>query len=176
MPETLFDKVWNRHVVTPETIDTPGVLYVDLHLVHEVTSPQAFSEIEARGLTVRRPDRTFATLIEDLNQRGLLDETLVVAMGEFGRTPTHNANGGRDHWGSVFSVALAGAGLDGGQVIGASDRLGAQPQDRPVRPADLAATIFHLLGLEPGTEFLDGLQRPRRLTEGGSALKELIGV
>ena len=62
MPETLFDKVWNRHVVTPETIDTPGVLYVDLHLVHEVTSPQAFSEIEARGLPVRRPDRTFATL------------------------------------------------------------------------------------------------------------------
>jgi hypothetical protein len=121
-------------------------------------------------------DRTFATLVEDLHQRGLLDETLVVAMGEFGRTPTHNANGGRDHWGSVFSVALAGAGLDGGQVIGASDRLGAQPQDRPVRPADLAATIFHLLGLEPGTEFLDGLQRPRRLTEGGSALKELIGV
>ena len=62
MPETLFDKVWNRHVVTPETIDTPGVLYVDLHLVHEVTSPQAFSEIESRSLTVRRPDRTFATL------------------------------------------------------------------------------------------------------------------
>src|SRR5690606_35875194 len=62
MPETLFDKVWNRHVVTPETVDTPGVLYVDLHLVHEVTSPQAFSEIEARGLPVRRPDRTFATL------------------------------------------------------------------------------------------------------------------
>ena len=62
MPETLFDKVWNRHVVAAETIDPPGVLYVDLHLVHEVTSPQAFSEIESRGLTVRRPDRTFATL------------------------------------------------------------------------------------------------------------------
>ena len=61
-PETLFDKVWNRHVVVAETDDTPGVMYVDLHLVHEVTSPQAFSDIEARGLTVRRPDRTFATL------------------------------------------------------------------------------------------------------------------
>ena len=61
-PETLFEKVWNRHVVTPETAETPGVLYIDLHLVHEVTSPQAFSDIEARGLTVRRPDRTFATL------------------------------------------------------------------------------------------------------------------
>ncbi|RZJ86919.1 MAG: 3-isopropylmalate dehydratase large subunit, partial [Brevundimonas sp.] len=62
MPRTLFDKVWDRHVVTPETAETPGVLYIDLHLVHEVTSPQAFTEIEARGLPVRRPDRTYATL------------------------------------------------------------------------------------------------------------------
>ena len=62
MRETLFEKVWNRHVVQAETPDAPAVLYVDLHLVHEVTSPQAFSEIESRGLTVRRPDRTFATL------------------------------------------------------------------------------------------------------------------
>ena len=121
-------------------------------------------------------DRTFATLIEDLHQRGLLDETLVVAMGEFGRSPTHNANGGRDHWGSVFSVALAGAGIGGGQVIGASDRLGAQPQERPVRPPDLAATFLHLLGLDPASEFLDPLQRPRRLTNGGVALKELVGT
>lgn len=61
-PRTLFEKVWDRHVVVPETADAPGVLYIDLHLVHEVTSPQAFAEIESRGLTVRRPDRTFATL------------------------------------------------------------------------------------------------------------------
>ncbi|HBV13032.1 MAG TPA: 3-isopropylmalate dehydratase large subunit, partial [Brevundimonas sp.] len=61
-PKTLYQKVWDRHVVVPETAETPGVMYVDLHLVHEVTSPQAFSEIEARGLKVRRPDRTFATL------------------------------------------------------------------------------------------------------------------
>ena len=61
-PRTLYEKVWDRHVVVPETAETPGVMYVDLHLVHEVTSPQAFAEIEARGLTVRRPDRTFATL------------------------------------------------------------------------------------------------------------------
>jgi len=121
-------------------------------------------------------DRTFATLVDDLHQRGLLDETLVVAMGEFGRTPKHNANGGRDHWGSVFSVVLAGAGTGGGQIIGASDRLGGQPHERPVRPADLAATIFHLLGMDPSSEFLDPLQRPRRLTDGGVALKELVGV
>ena len=61
-PRTLFDKVWDAHLVRPETPETPGVLYIDLHLVHEVTSPQAFAEIESRGLTVRRPDRTYATL------------------------------------------------------------------------------------------------------------------
>ena len=120
-------------------------------------------------------DRTYATLITDLHQRGLLDETLVVAMGEFGRSPKHNANGGRDHWGSVFSVALAGAGIGGGQIIGASDRIGALPESRPVRPADLAATIFHLLGINPAAEFLDPLQRPRLVTNGGIALKELVG-
>ncbi|HWB03838.1 MAG TPA: DUF1501 domain-containing protein [Verrucomicrobiales bacterium] len=121
-------------------------------------------------------DRTFATLITDLHQRGLLSETLVVAMGEFGRTPKHNANGGRDHWGSVFSIALAGAGIGGGQIIGASDRIGALPEDRPVRPRDLAATLFHLLGIDPASEFLDPLQRPRRVTDGGVVLKELAGA
>ena len=121
-------------------------------------------------------DRTFATLIDDLHQRGLLDETLVVAMGEFGRSPKINAVGGRDHWGSVFSVVMAGAGTGGGQIIGASDRLGGVPESRPVRPPDLAATIFHLLGLDPGGEFMDPLNRPRRLTNNGAALRELVGV
>jgi hypothetical protein len=120
-------------------------------------------------------DRTFATLIEDLAARGLLDETLVVVMGEFGRSPKINGAGGRDHWGSVFSVVLAGAGIGGGQIIGESDRIGAYPQSRPVRPPDLAATIFHLLGLNPADEFIDPIGRPRRLTDNGAALRELIG-
>jgi hypothetical protein len=96
-------------------------------------------------------DRTFATLIADLQSRGLLDETLVVVMAEFGRSPKINAAGGRDHWGSCFSVVLAGAGIEGGQIVGASDRLGAFPASRPVHPPDLAATIFHLLGLDPAS-------------------------
>ncbi len=121
-------------------------------------------------------DRTFATLIADLESRGLLDETLVVVMGEFGRSPKINAAGGRDHWGSCFSVVLAGAGLGGGQIVGASDRLGAIPAARPVHPPDLAATIFHLLGLDPAGEFVDPLGRPRRLTDNGQPLRELIGV
>jgi hypothetical protein len=120
-------------------------------------------------------DRTFATFIADLKSRGLLDETLVVVMGEFGRTPKFNASGGRDHWGPCFSIALAGAGAGGGQIIGASDRLGAFPADRPVTPSNLAATIFHLLGIDPHAEFMDPTGRPRYATDNGVPLKEIVG-
>ena len=121
-------------------------------------------------------DRTYATLLGDLEQRGLLDETLVVVMGEFGRSPKINAAGGRDHWGQVFSVALAGAGIAGGQVIGSSDKIGGLPDSRPVRPPDLAASLFHLLGINPHGEFMDPLGRPRMLTNSGVALRELVGA
>ncbi len=96
-------------------------------------------------------------------------------MAEFGRFPKINAAGGRDHWGSCFSVVLAGAGIGGGQIIGASDRLGAVPASRPVRPPDLAATLFHLLGISPAAEFHDPLGRPRSVTDNGQPLRELAG-
>jgi len=121
-------------------------------------------------------DVAYSALIQDLHSRGLLDETLVVVMGEFGRSPTINKSGGRDHWGNVFSVAMAGAGIAGGQLIGASDKIGAFPVDRPVRPPDLAATMFHLLGIDPNHEFMDALQRPRPVTDSGTPLRELVGV
>ena len=121
-------------------------------------------------------DRTFATLIKDLQDRGLLDETLVIAMGEFGRSPKINAVGGRDHWGSCFSLALAGGGVPGGLVLGSSDRIGAYPDSRLLRPRDLAATVFHLLGLSPSAEFLDPLGRPRPVTDGGTPIREIVGV
>ena len=121
-------------------------------------------------------DGTFATLIEDMHQRGLLDETLVVVMGEFGRSPKINADGGRDHWGHCFSMVLAGAGIGGGQVIGASDPQGAYPISRPIRPQDLAATIFHLLGINPAGEFVDLLGRPRLLTSNATPIRELVGA
>src|SRR5262249_26947742 len=105
-------------------------------------------------------DQAFATLLEDLDQRGMLDETLVVCMAEFGRTPRFNGRGGRDHWGPVFSVALAGGGVKGGVVHGASDAQGAQPVDGRVQPQDLTATILHCLGIHPDSEILDRLGRP----------------
>lgn len=93
-------------------------------------------------------DVGFSALIEDLDTRGLLDETLVVAIGEFGRTPKINGKAGRDHWGAVFSFAIAGAGISGGQVVGASDKFGGHPIEDRVQPGDLIATIYHLLGID----------------------------
>ncbi|HIA65437.1 TPA: DUF1501 domain-containing protein [Candidatus Poribacteria bacterium] len=93
-------------------------------------------------------DQTVATLIHDLSDRGLLDSTLTLVMGEFGRTPVINRDGGRDHHSQVFSIMLAGGGIKGGQVIGSSDAYGEDPADLPVRPEDLSATIYHCLGID----------------------------
>lgn len=111
-------------------------------------------------------DQAYSALLEDLEQRGLLDETLVVWMGEFGRSPKINPSGGRDHWGHVFSAALAGGGIRGGTVYGASDRQGAFPLDGRVEPQDLTATIFHCLGFAPATEIRDRLGRPLAISKG----------
>ncbi len=118
-------------------------------------------------------DRGIAALLDDLQSRGLLDETLVVVTGEFGRTPrigastgNNNSRDGRDHWAAVFSAALAGGGVHGGQTVGRSDKFGAYPASRPYTPADLAATIYQSLGIDPATEVRDRLNRPVRLCTG----------
>jgi len=120
-------------------------------------------------------DRAFSALLDDLDARGLLDETLVVWTGEFGRTPRVGQSvvggagagrDGRDHWPHCFSSVLAGAGVRGGTVFGASDRWAAYPARDPVTPADVAATVYHLLGVDPATEILDPLNRPLRLCPG----------
>ena len=111
-------------------------------------------------------DLSFPALIEDLDQRGMLDETLVVAIGEMGRTPTFNAAGGRDHWGNVWPFVLAGAGVRTAQVVGASDRRGAEVHDGKVTPSDLTATMAHLLGIGHHAMFRDKADRPHKVTEG----------
>lgn len=93
-------------------------------------------------------DRSLAAFLQDLHDRGLLKKTLVIVMGEFGRTPKINREGGRDHYARCFSVLLAGGGVKGGQVVGASDARGAEPAERPVKPEDLSATIYHCLGID----------------------------
>ncbi len=111
-------------------------------------------------------DAAYSALLDDLADRGLLDDTLVIWMGEFGRTPKFNPAGGRDHWGNVFSVALAGGGVKGGVVYGASDKIAAFPKDGRVRPQDLTATVYHTLGLPPDAEMHDTLGRPLPVTRG----------
>jgi hypothetical protein len=119
-------------------------------------------------------DQAFAALIEDLEARGLLDTTLVVAMGEFGRTPKLNGSGGRDHWPDCFTAVLVGGGVRGGSVYGASDRIGAYPAADPVRPGDLAATIFWRFGIDPEQEVRDQTDRPYKLAE-GQPIRKLFG-
>ncbi|HUG69927.1 MAG TPA: DUF1501 domain-containing protein, partial [Pirellulaceae bacterium] len=119
-------------------------------------------------------DQAFAALVEDLEARGLLDSTLVVAMGEFGRTPKINDNAGRDHWPDCYSIALAGGGIQGGAVLGASDHLGAYPALDPTTPADLAATIYWRFGIDPHALIHDATGRPHRLAE-GKPLTSLFG-
>jgi hypothetical protein len=119
-------------------------------------------------------DQAFAALIDDLSGRGLLDETLVIAMGEFGRTPKINANAGRDHWPNCYSVVLAGGGVRGGITFGSSDKFGAYPDTDAVTPADLAATLFWRFGLDPAQEIRDLTGRPYKLAD-GQPLQSLFG-
>jgi len=111
-------------------------------------------------------DRAFSALLEDLQVRGLLDDTLVVTMGEFGRTPRINNNQGREHWGPCYTALLAGGGIRGGQVYGASDSMGAYPRDNPVAPEDLLATIYEAMGIDPHSEVRDRENRPIRICDG----------
>ena len=116
-------------------------------------------------------DQGFSALLEDLDLRGLLDETLVVWVGEFGRTPRIvKANSGREHWPHCYSAVLAGAGVRGGSVFGASDRWAAYPASDPVSPDDLGATILHALGIDPSTMVKDALDRPLRINDGAPIL------
>ncbi|MDR3632414.1 MAG: DUF1501 domain-containing protein [Isosphaeraceae bacterium] len=122
-----------------------------------------------------RVDQVLATLILDLEARGRLDDTLVIMMGEFGRSPMINRDAGRDHWTNVMSLVLAGGGLRHGQVIGATDSKGHAIHERAVRPQDLAATVFTYLGIDPGAHWISAQGRPTPIvTEGGQALAELI--
>jgi hypothetical protein len=119
-------------------------------------------------------DLTYSALMEDLDNRGLLDETLVVMMGEMGRTPKLNANGGRDHWTFCYSVVLAGAGIRGGTICGASDQHAAYIKDRPVRIRDICATIYHCLGIDPEMPVYDHGGKPVPVAHGGEVVHEIV--
>jgi uncharacterized protein (DUF1501 family) len=131
--------------------------------------------IDLKDRLMPAADQAFSALLDDLGVRGLLDETLVVWTGEFGRTPRVGqavvggagaGRDGRDHWAHCFSTVMAGAGIRGGTVFGASDRVAAYPTLDPVTPADVAATLYSLLGIDPALELHDQLGRPHVLCPG----------
>jgi hypothetical protein len=121
-------------------------------------------------------DQGMSALLTDLSQRGMLDSTLVLWMGEFGRTPeiNKNANPGRDHWPNAMSVAIAGGGVRGGQVIGETDERGMGPKERAIHVEDLAATLYHALGIDPEKEYITPSGRPVRLANDGKVIRELF--
>jgi uridine phosphorylase len=127
-----------------------------------------------RELLVPSFDQALPALLGDLSQRGLLDSTLVVVTTEFGRTPRINQMAGRDHWPSAFSILMAGAGIQGGRVVGATDKQGAYVSDRPITPEDMAATVLSRLGIDPGTILHTPLGRPVPLADGGKPVSELL--
>jgi uncharacterized protein (DUF1501 family) len=146
-----------------------GVPIVNVHFCH---TPVGSWDTHSRHFTQMRDllcpafDRAFASLVADLDQRGLLDQTLVLATAEFGRTPRVNTNAGRDHWPWVYSVAMAGGGTRPGTVYGASDGIAAYPTHQPHDPRDLAATVYHLLGVPSETMIYDQTNRPHHLIIG----------
>ena len=119
-------------------------------------------------------DASMSSLFADLAERGMLDSTLVVITGEFGRTPRINKNAGRDHWGPGFTVILGGGGIQGGRVIGKSDARAERPASDPYGPEDLAATMYHLMGIDPKEEFHTPDGRPVAIVNGGKVIQDLL--
>ncbi len=130
----------------------------------------------ARGMKQRSPelDRGIAAFLEDVKERGLSDNILLVITGEFGRTPKVNRNAGRDHWAPLSTLALAGGGLRMGQVVGESAPKGDVPKTKPIRPQDLMATVFHVLGIDPHTQFVNPAGRPVSMIEDGQPIAALV--
>jgi hypothetical protein len=139
---------------------------------HKTGNTPNFPVLRDQALPVL--DQASSALIDDLTERGLLDRTLVVWTGEFGRSPKINTQAGRDHYGNVFSAMLAGGGIRGGQAYGSSDKFGAFPRSNPVSPTDFAATIYHCLGVRSETELHDRLGRPMKVCQ-GEPIRALLG-
>jgi hypothetical protein len=154
-----------------------GVTFVTVNCVpwdHHGTAGRDRTDVGGKKL-IPPFDRALAALVEDLIQRGLYERTLVVAMGEFGRTPRMNPEGGRDHWGDTFSVLMGCGGMKMGQVIGKSNARGEYPVDRPIKPQDVTATVFHHLGIDSASvSFPDSQGRGVRLVENGQPIRELL--
>ncbi len=168
---------WGHYTLMARRLVESGVSFVTVDMPHWDTHSKIKSGLEAR---LPYLDQAVAGLLQDLKERSLLDDVLVVIMGEFGRTPKLNKGQpgipipGRDHWGQAMSVILAGGGLKMGQVVGATNDKAEHPAERPLLPADVLATIYHVLGIDPQTSFLDFTGRPVPLVDNGKPIREII--
>lgn len=163
---------WSQRVLLARRLIEAGVRLVTVDLRWWDTHVLGFESLRLGFLP--RFDRCFSALIEDLHQRGLLESTLVVAWGEFGRTPRVNNQAGRDHYPNAFSAALAGGPVQGGRVVGSSDEKGAFPKSSPKTPQDVLATIYHHLGINPKQQFINESGRPIDILPFGRPIEELM--
>lgn len=162
---------WSQRILLARRLVEAGVRLVTVDLRWWDTHVKGFESMREGFLP--RFDRAYSALIEDLASRGLLESTLVVAWGEFGRTPRVNANAGRDHYPNVFSAAVAGGGIKGGRVVGSSDANGAFPKANPKSPQDVLATIYHHLGIDTEASYLNN-GRPVPVLPSGEVIRELF--
>jgi hypothetical protein len=164
---------WSQRILLARRLVEAGVRLVTVDLRWWDTHVKGFESLRLGFLP--RFDRAYSALIEDLDQRGLLGSTLVIAWGEFGRTPKVNPDAGRDHYPNVFSAALAGGPVKGGVVVGASDAKGAFPKTNPKRPQDVLATLYAFLGVDTKHQYLNNAGRPITVLPSGKPIAELSG-
>jgi hypothetical protein len=163
---------WSQRILLARRLIEAGVRLVTVDLRWWDTHVKGFESLRLGFLP--RFDRAYSALIEDLDARGLLSSTLVIAWGEFGRTPRVNNDAGRDHYPNVFSAAFAGGPVQGGRVVGSSDEKGAFPKANPKTPQDVLATLYHYLGVDPEEQYLNNTGRPISVLPSGSPIEELM--
>ncbi len=163
---------WSQRILLARRLVEAGVRLVTVDLRWWDTHVLGFDSLR-RGF-LPRFDRAYSALLEDLEQRGLMESTLVVAWGEFGRTPRVNKDAGRDHYPNVFSAALTGGQVKGGRVVGSSDSIGAFPKDNPKTPQDVLATIYDHLGVDTKKQYLTPAGRPISVLPHGEPIRELF--
>ncbi len=162
---------WSQRILLARRLVEAGVRLVTVDLRWWDTHVKGFESLRLGFLP--RFDRAYSALIEDLEQRGLLSSTLVIAWGEFGRTPKVNNDAGRDHYPNVFSAALGGGPVRGGRVVGSSDAKGAFPKANPKTPQDVLATLYHHLGVDPERQYVNN-GRPVSVLPSGAPIAELF--
>jgi Protein of unknown function (DUF1501) len=163
---------WGQNMLLGRRLVEAGVRFVTVDIGGWDSHANNFEVLKQRLLP--KFDQSFATLIEDLDQRGRLDNTLVLVWGEFGRTPRINANSGRDHWSNVMSVVMAGGGLKRGIVLGESDPRAEFPKERPLTPQDVLATMYHLLGIDRHKTFSNDASRPVEILNYGEPIHDIL--